>query len=54
MKLGFAQRKDLMSLQTIKKQEIYDRDPLQIIPRKSMNLNDIEGCRTYLPGYKYN
>ena len=43
----FSQRKDLMSLQTIKYSDISDKlRKFEVYPRRSMQLDDIEGCRT--------
>lgn len=53
MSRKFSQRTDLMSMQTIKYSDVKDTRPLEINPRASMRLDDIEGCRTAIPGYKY-
>ena len=46
-------RKDLMSLSTITKEEVLGRAPIDYRTRDLMKTNDIAGCKPEIAGYKY-
>lgn len=42
-----------MSMSVISKKEVLDSERLKIKQRNSLLIDDIEGTRTLLPGYKF-